>query len=84
MDKPERGAIRSINSSLDTKSGGGYTVGKRGGLPNSVISSIIRNENNFYFYGYLEYEIYLKVDNEEKLWRTVPGHMAVVTYDINE
>lgn len=85
MEKPERGNIRSINSGLDTKTGGGYTVGKRGGLQNSVISSILRNENSFYFYGFLEYEIYIKInDSKEVLWRTVPGNMAVVTYDISE
>jgi hypothetical protein len=53
---------------------------------NLKITRIIRDEDNFEFYGELCYAIYVKGDDgKEFLWRSVPNSRSpIITYDAND
>jgi len=77
--------IHSISYKMTSRdvtfSVGGVTSGG-----NLKITRILRDEDNFHFYGKLMYAIFAKGnDGKEFLWRSVPDGMEpIITYDAND
>lgn len=81
MEKIDGGVIHSLAIGADWKNAFTLTVGKV--VNGLTISTIVRDENNFYFFGNVRYVVYVKnKDGVECIWRTYENMPAAVTYEI--
>ena len=82
MEKIVGGKIYSIEIG-EPKNGFSWTIGQTV-LGNHTISEIIRDENNFYYFGTIRYIVYIQDSLEnKKIWRTYENHKISITFDIN-
>ena len=86
MERIQGGPIYSIGIGNNPKDLMTWAVGKQWQTPDGntvVIDEILRDENNFFFFGNLRYLVYVKnKDGDRILWRSYENCPITVTYNI--
>jgi uncharacterized protein (UPF0333 family) len=86
IQKTSRGIIRKITlGSNPLNEGFSYVVGKESikGSGN-IISAIIEDENNYHLFGKIRYDIYHKINKEERIWKSSVDIPVFIEYDSND
>ena len=78
MEKKQISQIRKLTVGINPKDAEVFVVGQTrsfGKIGRGTIASIVRDENNFYFFGQVRYTVYVKIDGSDELfdWRHFEG-----------
>ena len=77
----EEGYVRKIVIGEDPKNGMAYYIGMRAGDGN--VSAIVLDTEFLHKFGRVRYLIYVTIDEETALWKSVNEMPSIIEYDLN-
>ncbi len=85
MEKTPAGIIRKIIIGTDPKAAMAYELGKEFSTPKGTvkITLIEEDQSNFYFFGNIRYNIWVKVgDKQEQIWKFYEKMSVCIEYQL--
>jgi len=83
MSKTPSGIIRRLIVGSDPTNGGmAYQVGKY--IGSNLVTDIVEDINQFLLFGRVRFLIYVKKDNDIRLWKAMEGVPVTIEYDLSE